>query len=138
MAWIEVETDTGPWLFVAGGIGLAAGAAVWWLRDFCVGVFVYVCIGGVVLLARQFWLQAWLPRDARLAAKRVLAWFRDQFPDERVDGVAVRAVEQERFVIAVRHGYGRPTPRRYFAVPRPGPGEITELPVWDWWPRGLK
>jgi hypothetical protein len=138
MPWVEVEADSEPWVFVAGGVGLAAGAAVWWLRDFCAGAFAYLGVGFVVILARQLWLQAWLPRDARRAAKRVLAWFREQFRDERVDGVAVRAVEPGRFVITVRHGFGMPRPRRYFAVPRPGPGEITELPVGDWWPHGLK
>jgi hypothetical protein len=133
-----VETDAEPCVFVAGAVGLAVGAVVWWVRDFCEGAFVYLGVGFAVMMARQICLQAWLPRDARRAAKRVLAWFREQFPEERVKGVAVRAVEPERFVIAIRHGFGMPTPRRYFAVPRPGPGEITELPVAEWWPRGLK
>jgi hypothetical protein len=124
------------WVFIAGAVGLAAGVVVWWHRDFCAGAFAYLGVGFAVIMARQLWLQAWLPRDARRAAHRVLAWFREQFPGERVEGVAVRAVEPGRFVIAVRHGFGRPTPRPYFAVPRPDPGEITELPVAEWWPRG--
>ena len=140
MPWVgvEVESDAEPWGCIAGAAGLTAGAAVWWARDFCTGALAYLGVGAAVLLARQLWLQARLPRDARPAAKRVLAWFGEQFPDERVEGVAVRAVEPGRFVIAVRHGFGMPTPRRYFAVPRPGPGEIRELPVSEWWPRGLR
>ncbi|VTU01563.1 unnamed protein product [Gemmataceae bacterium] len=138
MAWVEVESDTGPWVLIAGGLGLVAGATVFWCHDFCAGMFTYLGVGFTVIQARQFWLRAQLPRDARSAARRVLAWFREQFPGERVEGVAVRAVEPGRFVIAIRHGYGMPTPRRYFAVLRPGPGDITELPVADWWPRGLR
>jgi hypothetical protein len=138
VAWVEVETDDGPWGLVAGTLGVAAGAAVWWLRDFYAGALAYLGVGLAVIMARDLWFQAWLPRDARRAARRVLAWFRERFPDEGVEGVAVRAVEPGRFVIAVRHGFGRPSPRRYFAVPRPGPGEITELPVAEWWPRGLR
>ena len=138
MAWVEVEADAEPWVFVVGFVGLAVGAGVWWCRDFCAGAFAYLGVGFALIMARQLWLQAQLPWEARRAAKRVLAWFRERFPDERVAGVAVRAVEPGRFVIAVRHGFGMPTPRRYFAVPRPGPGEITELSVAEWWPRGLR
>jgi hypothetical protein len=135
MAWVDVETDAGLWVMIAGCFGLVTGAVVFWRHDFCAGMFTYLGVGSAVILTRQFWLQAQLPRDARIEARRVLAWFREHFPGERVEGVAVRAVEPGRFVIAIRHGFGRPTPRRYFAVPRPGPGDITELPVADWWPR---
>jgi hypothetical protein len=138
VAWVEVEGDAEPWVFVTGGIGLVSGAVVWWRQDSCAGLFAYLGVGFAIILARQLWLQARLPREARRAANRVLAWFREQFPGEQVEGVAVRAVEPGRYVIAVRHGFGMPTPRRYFAVARPGSGEITELPVEDWWPRGLK
>ncbi len=138
MAWVEVEADVEPWVFIAGTIGLAVGAVVWWRRDFCTGAFAYLGVGFALLVVRQLWLQMWLPRAARREAHRVLAWFRERFPDERVEGVAVRAVQPERFVIAVRHGFGMPTPRRYFAVLRHATAEITELPVEEWWPRGLK
>jgi len=138
MAWVEVETDEESWVLVASGLGLATGVAVWWLRDFFTGACAYPIAGFAVLMARQAWVQLRLPGDAHLAAERVLAWFRERFPSERVEGVAVRAVEPGRFVIAVRHGFGMPIPRRYFSVPRAGPGKITELPVEDWWPRGLK
>jgi hypothetical protein len=138
MAWVEVEANAEPWVFVAGGFGLVSGAVVWWRQDFCAGLIAYLGVGFAIVMARQLWLQAWLPWDARRAANRVVAWFREHFPGERVEGVAVRSVEPGRFVIAVRHGFGMPTPQRYFAVDRPGPGEITELPVEEWWPRGLK
>ena len=138
MAWVEVERDEGPWVLVAGAAGVASGAVVWWHRDLWTGVFAYLGVGFAVCLARDVWLQALLPREARRAAKVVLAWFRQRFPGERVESVAVRAVEVDRYVIAVRHGCGLPTPRSYFAVGRPGLGEIAELPEVDWWPRGLK
>src|SRR5262249_11320801 len=138
VAWVEVETDAGPTVLVAGVLGLASGTVVWWRADLCSGAFAYLGVGFAIILGRQFWLQAWLPTDARRAAHRVLTWFREQCPGERVEGVAVRAVEPGRFVFAVRHGFGRPTPRRYFAITRSAPSEITELPVEDWWPRGRK
>ena len=138
MAWVEVERDQGPWGLIAGAAGVASGALVWWHRDLWTGFFAYLGAGFAVVLARDVWLQALLPRDARRAAKVVLAWFRVRFPGERVQSVAVRAVEADRYVIAVRHGFGLPTPRSYFAVARPGLAEIAELPVEEWWPRGLK
>jgi hypothetical protein len=138
MAWVEVEKDPEPWVWIAGVVGLTAGAIVWWQRDFCTGLFAYLGVGFAVILARQLWSQAWLPQEARRAAKLVLAWYRERFPDERVEGVAVRAIEPDRYVIAVRHGFGMPTPRSYFAIARPALDEITALPGSVWRPRGLK
>jgi hypothetical protein len=68
----------------------------------------------------------------------VLTWFCERFPEERVQSVAVRAIEPGRYVIAVRHGFGMPTPRSYFAIARPELSNITELSCAEWWPRGLK
>jgi hypothetical protein len=138
MACVEVELNGGPWVLIAGVLGLVCGAAAWWYGDFCSGLFAYLGVGCGLLLARQLWFQAWLPSDARRASNCVLAWFRQRFPNERVDSVAVRAVEPGRYVIAVRHGFGIPTPRSYFAVARSDLTNILELPVADWWPRGLK
>lgn len=137
MVWVE-EADVGPLVCVAGVLGLTTGAAAWWLHNFWAGALAYLGIGCATIVARQLWLQARLPRGARSAARQVLAWLRERHPDERVEEVAVRAVEPGRFVIAVRSGLGRPTPRRYFAVPRLSTGEITELPAAEWRPRGLK
>ena len=139
MAWVEVEEDTRPWVILFASVaGLASGVVAWWHRDFCAGFCANLVVGFAVILARQVWLQVLLPREARRAANVVLAWFSAQFPNERVEGVAVRAIEADRYVIAVRHGFGLPTPRSYFAIERFGSAEITELPVDEWWPRGLK
>jgi hypothetical protein len=138
MAWVEVEEDVGAWFYVGCYLAFAAGLAVWWWRGFAAGLAIYLGVGCAAVLGRQLWLQMVLPREARQAARVVLAWFRERYPEERVEGVAVRAIEPQRFVIAVRHGCGRPTPRRYFAVSRPGLTGITELERADWWPRGLK
>ena len=138
MAWGEVEEDLGDWGLPIGLVAVAAGAAVWWCSNFTRGFFAYlgVMFGGFV--TRELWLQIQLPWEARRAANFVLAWFRDRHPDVRVQSVTVRAVEPERYVIAIRHGLAEPTPRRYFAIARPGLATITELPTEDWWPRGLK
>lgn len=141
MAWVHVEADVEPWSHIAGGIGLVAGCFVWWQQGCCAGIYAFYGVSFAVIGARMFWLlwlSVWLPRDVRRAANRVLAWFREQFPDEQVESVSVRAVEPGRIVVSVRSGFGMPTPRRYFAIDRHGAGEITELPVRDWWPRGLR
>lgn len=138
MAWVEVEEEFEPWVSIVGTFAFVVGVGVWWYRDFCAGAAAYLGIGFSAFFAREFWLQMRLPREARRAAKVALARFRERFPEERVESVAVRAIEPERYVIAVRHGFGRPTPRSYFAVARPGLTDITELSCADWWPRGLK
>jgi hypothetical protein len=138
MAWVEVEADNKWWIPIAGVVGLMSGAVIWWQRDFCAGLVAYLGVGFAAVLARQFWLQAWLPREARSAAALVLTWYRERIPDERVESVAVRAIEPTRYVVAVRHGFGMPTPRGYFAIARPDLTEVTELAVSEWWPRGLK
>jgi hypothetical protein len=108
------------------------------INRLCTGIFAYLGIGFTLILLRRFWVQVNLPWEARRAASLVLAWFRERFPEERIDGVAVRAIEPERYVIAVRHGFGMPTPRSYFGITRPDLTEIKELPEPEWWPRGLK
>lgn len=138
MAWVEVEREEGPWVLFVGAAALVFIAVVWWYRDFWMGSFAYLGALFVFVLVRDAWLQVLLPRDARRAANVVLAWFRQWFPGERVESVAVRAVEADRYVIAVRYGFGLPTPRSYFAVARPGLAEIAELPFEEWWPRGSK
>ena len=138
MAWVDVEEDGEPWVLIAGVAGLASGAIVWWHRDFCTAFFAYLAVGFAVIIARQLWSQARLPWEARRTANLVLAWFREHFPNERVESVAIRAIEPGRYVIAVRHGFGMPTPRRYFAIARDDLTEITELPESEWWPHGLK
>ncbi len=138
MVWIEVEEDFYPWVLVAGLIALASGAAVWWYEGLIAAFGTYLVVGIVVLAARKSWLMMRLPRDVRFAANRVLEWYRERFPHERVDSVAVRAVEPGRFIIAVRHGYGRPTSRSNFAIVRPALNEIMELPSAAWRVRGLK
>lgn len=138
MTWVDVEADIHPFALIAGTIGLACGAVAWWVHDFCTGFWVYLAVGCGAVFTWQIWLQVRLPREARQAARLVLEWFREQFPEERIEGVAVRAMEPTRYVIAVRHGFGKPTPRRYFAIARPALDDIAELPADDWWPRGLK
>ena len=94
------------------------------------------------MATRNLW-SAWrLPAEARGTADRVRLWFRERFPELRIEGVAVRAIEPERFVITVFYSdppcISIPRARRYFGVRRPDDGEITELPIRDWRPRGLK
>src|SRR5262245_2732979 len=111
---IEVEEDLWPQLYIVGFASLAAGFVVGEHTDFCTGFSCYMGVYYSVLLGRQVWLAIWLPDEARRAARLVGAWFREQFPEELVGSVAVRAIETERYVISV-HGLGRPPSCRYFA-----------------------
>src|SRR5262245_47676178 len=120
MAWVDVEEDDrGLWVRIAGITGLVAGAGAWWQHDPCMGCLVFFSAVTLITLRRMLWLQLWLPWEARRAANVVLDWFKNRFPDARIQTVAVRAIEPKRYVIAVRHGFGSPTPRRYFAIARP-------------------
>jgi hypothetical protein len=138
MLWVDVEEESGAWAAIAGVLGLVIGVVVWWYRVLLSGVFALLVIWLVAILVNLIWFQILLPRDARRAAKNVRSWFRAQFPEERVESVAVRAVDPERYVIVIRHGFGFPTPRSYFAIARPELEAIAELPASEWWPRGLK
>jgi hypothetical protein len=138
MAWVEVEEELGPWMLLFGYADFAAGLAVWIWYDLVTALVVYLGVLFSVSMLRGLYLQLHLPRAARLAAQRALDFFREQFPEERVKSVAVRAIEAERIVVSVRYGLGYPTPRRYFAVSLPDLEEIVELDRAAWWPRGLK
>ena len=138
MPWVGVEETDGRPVLIAGLLGLAGGAVVWWYFNFWDAFFAYLGIVFAILLSLHFWRQICLPWGARRGARLVLAWFRERFPDEQVKGVAVRAIEPNRYIIAIYHGFGFPTPRTYFAIARPQLAEITELSDSEWRPRGLK
>ena len=95
MAWVEVEEDFSPWLVLAGylafGVGVAVGVALWVWFDFVTGLAVSLGGGFLALLGRQFFLQLRLPSEARQAAHIARAFFRERFPEKKVKSVAVRA-----------------------------------------------
>lgn len=136
--WVEVEEDLGPVLLYVGWPAFLAGIVAWVWKDFFTGMMVYLGLGLGGGLVRQTYLQLRLPRDAHGATRRAVQFFQERYPSKRVEGVAVRAVEAGRIIVSVRHGFGDPTPRSYFAVSRSGLNEITELDTRDWWPRGVK
>lgn len=136
---VGIERDTGEPLPAALTAGLIFGVAAYFYGGgICFAIFMFyfaAAAGGGAYLA-FLWRQ--LPPGAHDAARLALEFFRERYPSEPPTSVAVRAVEPERYIISVRYGFGMPDPRRYFAVPREGDGEITELRCSDWWPRGLK
>ena len=78
------------------------------------------------------------PPEAADAVERAVAAFSAAYPDDEVKGAGVRAVEEDRIIVEVRYGIGRPGPRRYFGVSRDTLKVLGELPTSEWWPRGLK
>jgi hypothetical protein len=144
MVWVEGDVEFPPWMNFLAGLTFVVMVAVWCFLDTGACALVYAIFSifpltfVLVNFLRQFGVLSPLPPEARQAAQIVLAWFRKRFPEESVKSIAVRAIEPARYVISIRHGLGRPTPRRYFAITRPDLTDITELPRAEWWPRGLK
>jgi hypothetical protein len=142
MHWVEVEADTDMWSPVAGCVGFVIVAIAWWYGNFWLSLFILYAIVLLIHLTVGFWRSAYLPKDAWYAGMLVEKWFREHFPEKRVESVAVRAVEPQRFVISVRYTERKivsyPIAREYFAIDRPSLSEVTELPKHEWWPRGLK
>lgn len=142
MAWVEVEEDGKLAMVVAVIVGGAAAIPVWRHTGFWSGLLAFYAAGTCGMLVYGFVRMLLLPTKARTTAKRVRNWFGEQFPNLRILSVAVRAIEPERYVIAVRYEAPQtrsyPTARRYFAVSGAGGDDVVELPHEDWWPRGLK
>ena len=78
------------------------------------------------------------PPEAAEAVERALAAFSAAYPDDDVKGAGVPAVEDNRIIVEVHYGIGRPGPRRYFGVSRETLEVLGELLASEWWPRGLK
>ncbi len=137
MTWIDVEEkDPLWWGLIVTACGVASAVLVYQRHTFSAALFTSMGVSFAIFLVRKIQLQLWIRGEPRQAAKLVLSWFRQQFPEDRVVCIAVRAIEPERYVIAVYYERGTPTPRRYFAIARPTLTQIQELPPREWWPRG--
>lgn len=81
------------------------------------------------------------PAQQRIADKAVLA-FSKAYPKSLICSAALRAIEVDRYVYAIRYDApnqaSRPGSRRYFAVTRETDPVVAELDPNEWWPRGLK
>jgi hypothetical protein len=138
MFWIEVEEEPASWSDLTCYLAIAVGVAVWWWNDLVTGVMASLGAATLGVALQVIWLQIRLPREARRAARVVVAWYQKRFPQEPVASVAVRAIEPDRYVISIRHEVGQPRIRRYFAIARPDLVDIVELPVAQWWPFRVK
>lgn len=142
MSSVSIETeDEHPWRVVTGVVafvvGLIVGSALCWFEGCWAGVIGFVLaqilLPGVWSVIRQTWLRSRTPADAIRAAKIVGRWFAEQHPRIPVNEWIVRAVETDRFIIAVSYCEGHPRPpRRYFAISRSDMTDIAELPNSDW------
>jgi hypothetical protein len=142
MPSVTIETkDEYSWKVIACVVafagGLLAGATLCWREGCWAGVNAFVLaqllLFGAWDVGRQTWLRSRTPANAIRAAKFVGRWFAERNPRLPVNEWIVRAVEPERYVIAVSYCEGHPRPpRRYFAIARPGLTDITELQKSDW------
>jgi hypothetical protein len=139
---IGVERDRADQT-VACVVGFTSGVITGWLAGWQAGVACWFTLTGVIGCITEFATELRTRRDitddVRRAAKHVERWFVERFPDEEKTGVAVRAIEPDRYVISIYYrGMQMPPPRRYFAISRSDFTHIHEVPDTKYWPRGLK
>jgi len=142
MRWLQIEKDIGPSVVLFGVLGWSVGIAVFLLSDWLTAIFAG-CITAVAPPILVDLIASWrIPAEARLDAEKAVAEFTKLYPERTLDSVALRAIEDDRFVYSIRYDEpnvgSMPQQRCHFAVFRGPDGEIIELDPADWWPRGLK
>jgi hypothetical protein len=130
--FIWVEEGRRGLLLLCGLSVVLFGITLWVCEDFCPGMVIYLGMSFLVVTGRQAFLQWRLPKAARLAARKALAYFQLSYPEVVANSVAVRGVEAQRIVICIYHGRGSPSPRRLFAVSLPELDQVTELDRAGW------
>ena len=143
MRWLETERDMGPFVLLWGALGWGVGIAVFFISNWLMAVLAGLSTVGILSMLVEV-VSSWrIPKDTRRAAETAVAAFKSLYPDCKLASVALRAVEENRFVYSLRYDGPRnirstPQARRYFAVSRDDDSNVVELENWDWWPRGLK
>ena len=128
---------TGREVAIGSTAGCLAGLAGWYWANWRIGLVSY--LASILLVGALFDRRRDLaPSDAERAMELAVAAFTGLYPEDRVDSVALRAVEPDRLVISVRYNRGMPLPRRYFSVSRSEPYQVVEEDTAEWWPHGLR
>ena len=98
----------------------------------------FILAAGLVHVVFDALAKRKLSPPIRKGADRAVEAFLDAYPDDELQGVALRAIEADRFVYSLRYGIGRPGPRRYFGVAKTGTVVFEIADGCRYWPRGLK
>jgi hypothetical protein len=142
MRWLETEKDMGPTVLLWGLLGWGVGIAVFFVSNWLMAVLLGLLTVATLSILLDF-IASWrMPAEARCAAEHAVAAFTNSYPDYKLSSVALRAIEDDRFVYSIRYdtpnGSSKPQSRCYFAVTRGIDTNVVELDRKDWWPRGLK
>ena len=142
LRWLELERDMSPWLLVWSLIGWGIGIAVYLSEGWVLGVISFFLATGLACLIQEFIGSIRIPTEARCFSNEAVSAFEKAYPDAQITSVALRAIEEERYIFSVRYQSPRqiskPEARLYFAVSRSNNHDVTELDIAEWWPRGLK
>ena len=142
MRWLEIEKDMGASDLLWVALGWGVGTAVFFVSDWVTAIFGGMLTAIVLSLLADFVVAWHIPKDARRAADKAVAAFANLYPSYKLSNVALRAIEDDRYVFSIRYDapkeYSTPQVRRYFAVSRKLDSNAVELDERDWWPRGLK
>ncbi|MFC1848669.1 hypothetical protein ACFL27_00535 [candidate division CSSED10-310 bacterium] len=133
------ENDFNPFrlLIIAVTAGIFA-AAVFIFTGPLFGGLTYIILSGFLWVVTDYFIMSRFPPDIKPASQAALAAFQADHSDLKVDSIALRADEVERYVFSIRFGTGRPKPRTYYAVDKESQfaQEIKELE--RYWPQDLK
>ena len=137
---LHVEYNSKPSI-VAIIVALCVGGLFALTKDLCIGIIIFYMVFAIVQTLSDWISTPPLPADAKSCAQVALDLFRDQFPDARIENVAVRDVSVERLIISITAqipgSFTIPTNRTYYAVRRSDKIATMEERS-KWWPRGLK
>jgi hypothetical protein len=142
LRWLEIEKGMSPWILLWSLIAWGIGIAVYLSYDWFLGVASFVLTMGLIYFTTQFIESLGISAAAKIDANEAVAAFESAYPGDQITSVALRAVEEERYVYSMRYRspgqISFPEPRRYFAVARTTGKNVIELDTMEWWPRGLK
>ena len=143
MRRLEIESDMSGssfilWSFIGWGVALI----VFFLSNLFYALLAAVLIVDVFKLLNDNRLSWRIPTEAQLLADKAVLAFSKAYPKSLFRSAALRAIEVDRYVYAIRYDApnqaSRPGSRRYFAVTRETDPVVVELDPNEWWPRGLK
>lgn len=132
----------GPSVLLYGCLAWGVGIAVFFVAGWVMAIVAGLAVAASTKVLVDLVASSRISADARLAADKAVDAFTNSYPDYNLSSVALRAIEDDRYVYSIRYEapnqLSKPQARCYFAVSRGTDTDVVELDKSDWWPRGLK